>query len=113
MILKNKTTGKTICADLKIASSSRDRMFGLLIPTNPRNLLFKTRFGVHTFFLKEPIDVLVLDPDMRVVKLRQSLMPNSLFFWNPKFSSVVELPKSTIKKFNIQVNDRLALQDSP
>jgi uncharacterized protein len=102
MTLKNLISGKIICKDLKICESFIDRMFGLLVKKNPRNLLFKTRFGIHTFFLKEPIDLLVLNQQLQIVKVKPSLKPNQLFFWNPKHSTVIELINGTIRKFNIK-----------
>lgn len=99
MFIKNK--GKIICKDLKIAKSLLDRIFGLLIKSNPRSMLFKTRFGIHTFFLKEPIDVAVLDGNSKVVKIKQNLKPNRLYFWNPLNPWVLELPQGSIKKFNL------------
>lgn len=104
MILKNLTTHKVICKDLKICESFWDRMLGLLIPENPRNLMFRTRFGIHTFFLKEPIDVLVLDSHFRVVRIKEGLKPNRLFFWNPLFPIVLELKQGLIKKFRFKKN---------
>ena len=107
MILKNITTGKIICSDLKIAESFIDRMFGLLIKSNPRNMLFRTRFGIHTFFLKEPIDVVVLDKNFKVVQIKQNLRPNCLFFYNPKYSYILELPTGKVNKFKVKPNQRL------
>jgi len=109
MILKSLTTGKIICKDLKIARSFIDRMFGLLIKTNPRNMLFKTRFGIHTFFLKEPVDVIVLNQDFKVVTLKKNLKPNRFFFWNPGYFNVLELPTGTISKFKIEPNQKLLI----
>lgn len=109
MILKNQTTGQIICKDLKICESFIDRMFGLLIKHNPRNLFFKTRFGIHTFFLKEPIDVLILDSRMRVVKLKPNLEANRLFFWNPKYFQICELSVGTINKFTIKLGQILEI----
>lgn len=102
MILLNKTTGKIICKDLKIASSILDRMLGLLIKSNPRSMLFKTRFGIHTFFLNEPIDVIILDNNFKVVKINQNLKPNRVFFWNPVYPYIIELPQGHIRKFNLR-----------
>lgn len=102
MTLKNVTTGRIICRDLKIAESFMDRMFGLLIKSNPRSLLFKTRFGIHTFFLKEPIDVIILGNNFKVVKIRPNLKPNRLFCWNPSFSMVIELKAKTVDQFVIK-----------
>lgn len=69
-------------------------------------MLFKTRFGIHTFFLKESIDVVVLDRNFTVVKLKKNLKPNRLFFWDPKHLYLLELPKGTIET-RIKVNDFL------
>ena len=110
MILKNKTTGKIICKDLKICDSFIDRMFGLLLPTNPRNLLFKTRFGIHTFFLKEPIDILILNPKFKIVKIKKDLKPNQVFFWNPKYSLILELETGTIEKFKLKKDELVVLK---
>lgn len=112
MTLKNLTTGKIICSDLKIAESFIDRILGLLIKSNPRSLLFKTRFGIHTFFLKEPIDVLILNSGYKIVELKPNLKPNRLFFWNPKFKIILELKKGRIKKFRIKEKDILRLANS-
>lgn len=109
MTLKNKTTGKIITKDLKIAKSFLDRFLGLLIKSNPRFLLFKTRFGIHTFFLKEPIDVLVLDKNMRVVTFKPNLKPNRLFFWNPTHNTLIELPEGIIKKSGIFLKTSLKI----
>lgn len=109
MILKKKSTGKIICRDLKPAETFLDTLFGLLIKSNPRSMLFKTRFGIHTFFLNEPIDVLVLDRSFRVVKIKSKLKPNRLFFWNPMYSLVLELPKGSIEKFNLRQAQTLSI----
>lgn len=109
MVLKNVTQSKLICKDLKLVSSLWDKLLGLILPQNPRFLLFKTRFGIHTFFLKSPIDIIILDKKYKVVKLKESLVPNQIFLWNPKYNLVMESPKGTIKKFKLKVKDFLKI----
>jgi len=92
MVLKNLTTGKTITSDLKEAKSFTDLLFGILKPSNPAFMLFRTRFGIHTFFIPKPISVLVLDKDNRVVQVKNGLKPNRVFFWNPIYSVIIEAP---------------------
>ena len=65
-------------------------------------MLFKTRFGIYTFFLREPIDVVVLDRSFKVVKLKEDLKPNKLFFWNPVYPYIIELPQGHIRKFGLR-----------
>ena len=59
---------------------------------------FKSRGGIHTFFMLSPIDVVILDESNRVVKIAKSLKPNRLFFWNPRYENVLELAAGTINK---------------
>lgn len=108
MILKNLTTGTILTNDLKQIKSFSDFALGLLKKSNPRALLFKTHFGIHTFFLKDEIDIIILDKNNRVAKLKTGLKPNRLFFWNPGYFLAIELPKDTIKTSQTKLNDRLS-----
>lgn len=97
-----------ITANCKEAASFSDKLLGLLKKSNTRCLMFRTHFGVHTFGLKEEIEVVVLNNDQKVVKLAV-VKPNGLFFWNPKYSLILELPKGTLEKSRIEVADQLQL----
>lgn len=108
MVIKNLTKNRIISKEAKFAKSFLDRLLGLLIKSNPRTLIFKTRFGIDTFFLKEPIDVVVLDKNLKVVKLKENLRPNKLFFWNPRHFWIIELLKEAIRN-NIEIGDKLKL----
>lgn len=107
MIIKNLTQNTILVKDAKIAKSIKDRLFGLLLPSNPESLIFKTRFGIHTFGLKKPVDVIVLDEKMSVVKIKNSFPPNRLLFWNPKFDLVIELPFNSLK--DTKINDLIEI----
>ena|SRR3989344_1737305 len=109
MILKNITKKTVLSDDLKEAKSFLDSLLGLLRKSNPSSLLFKTCFGIHTFFLKKPIDVVILDKYFKIVKLKENLGPNSLFLWNPKYELVLEFPAGTIKRSKSSLLDKLKL----
>lgn len=104
MTLKNLTRKTIITKDLKEAKSFLDQLLGLNRQSNPKSLLFKTRFGIHTFGLKEEIDMLVLDQNWRVVKLA-TIKPGNFFFWNPKYEIVIELSRGSIKKSKTNLGD--------
>lgn len=106
MIVKNKNRKTTLAKNLKIASSPIDNFLGLLKKSNPRSLLFKTRLGIHTFFLKEPIDVIVLN-SKDLVKKAVTVRTNKLFLYSPKNSKILELPHGTIMNSKTQVGDEL------
>lgn len=110
MELINQSRNIIISKQAKIASSFFDRLFGLLNPNNPRYLILNTRFGIHTFFMNTPIDVILLDKHRKVVKMKENLSPNRLFLYWPQYSIVIEMPKNTIKKCQIDINDKISIR---
>lgn len=72
-------------------------------------IYFETRLGIHTFFVRHPIDVLILDKDFIVRKLKKGLVPWRLLFWNPKYFRVVEGPVGFIRNNKIKTNNKLLL----
>lgn len=109
MILYNQSKRVALSRDIKEAKSVFDKVFGLLNKKNPKSLIFKTRFGIHTFFLKEPIDIIVLNNNSQVIKVK-TINPYSLFFYNPVHIAVIELPKGTIKKTQTTIGDSLIIK---
>lgn len=109
MIIKNIPGRKVITIKAKMAYSFHDRLFGLIDKKLSRYLIINTHFGIHTFFLKTPIDVLLLDERNNVIKMKNNLPPFSFFFYNPKYSKVVEMPQDTIIKLDIHMNDKICI----
>lgn len=87
-----------------------DKSIGLLNAEQVNSVYFKTRFGIHTFGMKFPIDVIILDKNNNVVKLAENLKSNKIFLWNPRFNKVIELPKGEIKNNKIKLGDRIKLE---
>jgi uncharacterized membrane protein (UPF0127 family) len=109
MIIKNLTRGTLVTSDLKEVRSSLDKSFGLLRKSNPRSLLFKTRFGIHTIGLRNAIDILILDNNLEVVKIGNNVKPSRIFLWNPKHKLVLELPQGAIKISKTYLKDKLEI----
>jgi len=82
---------------------------GLVGAQKPYPLLLKTRFGIHTFGVSFPIDILILDQQHRVMRLKKSLQPNRVFFWSPLWSIVIELPQNSIDQQRIHIGDTVKL----
>lgn len=72
-------------------------------------MFFETRFGIHTFFLKKPIDILVLNNNYYAVNTKSTLLPNRFFFYPPKYRYVLELPEGYIKEKGIKLDDKINL----
>jgi len=92
---------KMIHLRVNVLRTFREKSFGLIgaNPTYP--VMFTTRWGIHTFGMKHPIDVLILDNDHRVVRLVKHMLPNRVYFWPITYSIVVELPSGEIGKKSI------------
>lgn len=86
------------------AKNIKDKITGLIGKKKPFALMIKTHFGIHTFGLKFPIDVLILNNKDEVVSIKENLKPNSIFLWNPKYEKVIELPNGTIKEKRLKMH---------
>ena len=111
LTLRNQTKKITISNQAALASTFIDRMYGLLNSRSPRFLIIRTHLGIHTFFMKYPIDVMLLDKNNRVVSFRKGLVPFRLFFYNPTYSTVVEMPKGTLQKYHVCINDKILIDE--
>src|SRR3989344_6672816 len=85
------------------------KLTGLIGKNKIEPLLIETRFGIHTFGVKSPIDVVILDKKNNVIKIKKSLKPNRVFFWSLLFCKVLELPEKSIEKNNIKIKKHIRL----
>jgi hypothetical protein len=108
--LINATTGETVVTDLEIADTFWSRFKGLQLRAGlppGSGLLLVPCPGVHTFFMRFAIDVVVLDREGRVIAVRQQVRPWRIV---PPVSggyAVLELPAGTAK---MEVGGRLRLR---
>lgn len=95
---------------IKEARSLSEKICGLMFVSKPYNFSFETRYGIHTFFLKFPIDVLILDQENIVVSYKEHILPYRFFFWYPRYRKVIELPAGTIAKKKITIRTKCVLE---
>lgn len=84
-----------------------EKTIGLIGREDIAPVIFETRFGIHTFGLKLPIDILILDNQKNVAVIKESLSPNRIFLWSPIHKIVLELSAGTIKKHNIKKGTKI------
>ena len=109
MTLFNLAKNTIVADDIIVLKNLFEKASGLIGKSAPRAVFVKTRWGIHTFGMKFPIDVIVCDKEMRVFVLRENLVPNRMFFWNPRFPYILELPSGMIKTSVIEIGDRLEI----
>ena len=107
MIIINQSRQTIIAKKIIIPKTILDQSLGLLKYKKPVEMLLRTRFGIHTFGMRYPIDVLILDKQNRVVAIKENLKPNTIFVWNIMYETILELPPDTIKKTKTKVDDKL------
>lgn len=98
---------------VKHLASFQQAAKGLLGTHKPYGVFFTTRFGIHTFFMNYPIDVLILDGKNRIAAIKKNLAPNRIFIWNPNYNKVVELPAGTIEKHRLSKGVKIKLRLDP
>ncbi|MBI5083666.1 MAG: DUF192 domain-containing protein [Acidobacteria bacterium] len=108
----NQTRGTVVAEAADRAGDSATRRTGLLNRTGldaGEGLWIVPCEAVHCFFMKFTIDVLFLDRDRKVVKVRPSLMP-----WRISGSlrahSVLELPEGQIAATGTMPGDQLEFE---
>lgn len=107
--ITNSTRGTMLAERAEIAATSARRNIGLLRHKNlpdGEGLWIVPCEGVHTFFMKFPIDVVYLDRKRRVVKVRPNLAP-----WRISLClsahSVLELPAGKAAAAGTRRGDQL------
>jgi len=95
---------------VKRLTNTFEKARGLLGSSKAHPVYCTTRFGIHTFFMRFPIDVVILDDRFTVVKFVEGLQPNRIFVWHPRYRHVIELPKGEIQKNHIKLGATITLQ---
>jgi uncharacterized membrane protein (UPF0127 family) len=103
--------GTIVCERCTVADNPLRRMKGLLGRDgleSGEGLLLRPASAVHTYFMRFPIDVVFLDRELTVLKVRAHMRP-----WRTasrfRARSVLELAAGECDRLRLQVGDRLAL----
>ena len=104
----NTRTGRVVGTAIEEAKgpwrSFRGLMFrdGLL---EGHGMLFRPAKGIHTQFMRFPIDLIYLDKQNRVVKVRPSMRPWRFDFTNA--AAVIEMTGGTAAAVDVLAGDQL------
>ena len=107
--VRNQTRDRGLAAAAGVADSSAERRTGLLKHTSLEEgdgLWIVPCEAVHTFWMKFPIDVVYLDRQRRVVKVRGRMAPWRMSgCW--RAHSVLELPAGLAERTGTSPGDQL------
>ena len=108
----NLTTKQKVATHLMIATTVFSRMKGLLGKNSlnqGEGLLIKPCKGVHTFGMKFPIDVIILDNDNVVIAVSKEVSPNRLTPVYRHAAAVIEVPAGTLEATTTTVGNQLEI----
>jgi uncharacterized membrane protein (UPF0127 family) len=112
MEMVNITRSTHLAWDLQVAHGPWQRCQGLIGRDDFRDgqgLLIPRCRSIHTFFMKFPIDVIVLEENLIVAKVKKELEPYRLLIGPISGRYVLELPTGTILRSKTQEGDVLSI----
>lgn len=106
--------GRVVAANLATAATSWGRFRGLMwrssLPPG-HALLIEPARGIHTHFMRFPIDLVYLDDAGRVTGLREGMRPWRFDLTNA--AAVIEAPVGTIRAADVRLGDEIRLEPAP
>ncbi len=70
-------------------------------------IVLKQCNSIHTFFMFDSIDIVMVDRNNKVLYLYEYFKPWRVILPKKKVYSIYELPKGSIEKYNINVNTKI------
>lgn len=89
--------------DFTLCNNFKTRFLGLMGKKNIQDIyVFPHCNSIHTFFMREPIDVVLLKKDGTVIKTIENLKPWRMIIPQKNVYWVIELPKKMLKTKELQ-----------
>jgi len=110
--VRNQTRETVLAESAEVADTSATRRTGLLKHKRldpGEGLWIIPCESVHTFFMKFPIDLVYLDKNRKVRKVRHAVVPWRLSACLSA-KSVLELPAGTVERTGTRPGDELAIE---
>lgn len=102
LVYKNKEINLITC------STFFSRLKGFMFTTNiDKALVFNHCNSIHTFFMKQNIDVILCNKNNEILYYYNNLTPNKIILPKKNVSKIFELPPNY---FNITLKDRLEIK---
>ena len=108
------TDGRALCEECVVADNPFSRLRGLLGHRGlgaGEGLLLRPSPSVHTWFMRFAIDVVFLDPELRVLRVAHAVKPWR-FVGCRGARAVLELASGEASARGVGVGDRLELRDA-
>ncbi|HXH21448.1 MAG TPA: DUF192 domain-containing protein [Dehalococcoidia bacterium] len=114
MIVRNLTRDTTLGEAIQVADTAVRRVKGLLgreCLEDGQGLLFKSCSSLHTLFMRFPIDIIFMDRQGKVLKVRKGVKPFKFVAAPLRAYYALELPTDAVARSDTRVGDRLVFED--
>lgn len=93
--------------NVDIANNFKKRLLGLMGKRNiTKGMFFPKTRSIHTFFMKEAIDVIMIDKNNKVVYYQKNLLKNKIVIKKEAYHTI-ELPVNSLK--NIKLGNQISI----
>ncbi len=109
----NARTGRVVATAVEEAKGPWRSFRGLMLRKglpDGHGMLFRPAKGIHTHFMRFPIDLIYLDEQNRVVKIRPSMRPWRFDFTNA--AGVIEMNAGAARAMSIEPGDQLRFESA-
>lgn len=87
---------------IKNCKTFSSRLLGLMFKKNiSYGCYFKKCKSIHTFFMKENIDIIFLDKSGQIIDIKENIKPYKIITSKKNTYSILELPSNLGKHFKI------------
>lgn len=93
--------------EIQDANTFFKKFRGFMFKKNISNGIFFKENSVHMLFMREPIDIIMLNNKSKIIKLYPAASPWTFFRIIPKCKLIIELPKGSIEKGKIEKDSNL------
>ena len=95
--------------NLEIANTFKKRLLGLMGKKNiQKGIFFPKTHSIHTFFMKEDIDIIMIDKKNHIVYYKKNVKKNRVLI-NRKAYHTIELPKNSLQ--DIVLNEKIIIKN--
>lgn len=91
--------------EIKEAKTFLQKLKGLMFQKKVNYILKLKTNGIHTFFMKIPIDVILTDKNNKILYIYRNLKPNRIILPKKNVKYTYETPINYLK--NIKINEKL------
>ena len=102
-IIKNN-----IKLEIRMCNNIFNRFLGFMFKKNiTYGLCFPKCNSIHTFFMKESIDIIMTDKNYNILYILKKIKPNKIILPKKNVYYTFELP---INKFNFEINEKIKVE---